>query len=47
MRQKYFRMEDQKFGLVCKQHVAKGEDWNQKLRFSKYVLRFIVEAQDE
>ena len=40
-------MEDQKFGLVCKQHVAKGEDWNLKLMLSKYVLNFIVETHDE
>ena len=47
MGQKYLNMEDQKFGLMRKQHVAKGKDWNQKLMFSKYELNFIVEARDE
>ena len=32
-------------GLVRKQDVAKGEDLNQKLMFSKRVLNFIVEAR--
>ena len=49
MEQKYLRMEDQKFGLVRKQHVAKGRRLEPKVNVVKilYVLNFIVEARDE